>query len=297
MPNSNNSKVLPVSVFDQLARRLRELTSRESRPSGQQVRDEINAICAQAIRCYKGLADAGVPGFDPALVCFALTGDAQQDQACLLTNADNGPRWLDIVRSVSEQFPDRIAVDPGAPEYTVEQRPGVRLPVTSSPGYDWTDQEVRVKSYPLKNWPQRANEYADVLDCLDELAQRHVAAEALPTKPGQKNWLADAMLAVRDNPQLSDAEIARQVGINKAQLSRSREYRIAANLARRPNLSSGHMDKGRLDAVDNDFELNRQASRQSEDEEAQDARLDQEIEARKTKQRNTDRNAKAKKRP
>ncbi|MCH2119213.1 MAG: hypothetical protein MK161_16100 [Pirellulales bacterium] len=45
-------------------------------------------------------------------------------------------------------------------------------------------------------------------------------------------WLAKAMLLVRDHPDWSDAEIARRVGKDKSTLSRSKEYRAAAAMAR-----------------------------------------------------------------
>jgi hypothetical protein len=45
-------------------------------------------------------------------------------------------------------------------------------------------------------------------------------------------WLARALLIVQASPELSDAEIARQTGIDKSQLSRSPQYRRAAQLAR-----------------------------------------------------------------
>jgi len=46
------------------------------------------------------------------------------------------------------------------------------------------------------------------------------------------NWLAEAMLMVRDNPAQSDAAIARAVGVHRSQLTRSREYKLAAGMAR-----------------------------------------------------------------
>jgi hypothetical protein len=45
-------------------------------------------------------------------------------------------------------------------------------------------------------------------------------------------WLSDAMLLVRDHPDWSDAQIAQAVGRNPSQLSRSREYQMAAAMAR-----------------------------------------------------------------
>ena len=45
-------------------------------------------------------------------------------------------------------------------------------------------------------------------------------------------WLAEAMLTVRDEPHLSDAEIARRVRVNRSTLSRSKTYQAAAAMAR-----------------------------------------------------------------
>ena len=58
-----------------------------------------------------------------------------------------------------------------------------------------------------------------------------------PTRPASKStqraqWLAMAMLLVRDNPDWPDAKIAKEVGKDKSTLSRSREYQVAAAMAR-----------------------------------------------------------------
>lgn len=103
----------------------------------------------------------------------------------------------------------------------------------------------------------------------------------------QKAWLAEAMLAVQDHPEWSDAAIARQVGIDKSRLSRSALYRKAATLARMPKtrtgtvtIANGHRE---LEAVDDSFNPNRPASRQWQDEEDADDRLDREMNERNAK--------------
>lgn len=58
-----------------------------------------------------------------------------------------------------------------------------------------------------------------------------VGADPKPKRP-REEWMAQAMLLVRDKPHLSDAEIARKVGVHKGTLARSPEYRAAAALAR-----------------------------------------------------------------
>lgn len=60
---------------------------------------------------------------------------------------------------------------------------------------------------------------------------------AKPTAPKNKSverakWLAMAMLLVRDHPDWSNAKIAEHVDKNRSTLSRSREFRIAATMAR-----------------------------------------------------------------
>ena len=49
----------------------------------------------------------------------------------------------------------------------------------------------------------------------------------------RKEWLAEAMLLVRDHPDWSDAMIAREVGVSPSTLSRDETYRAAAGMARR----------------------------------------------------------------
>ena len=59
----------------------------------------------------------------------------------------------------------------------------------------------------------------------------------------QKTWLALAVLLVRDHPDWSDAEIARQIDKAPSTLSRNPEFRLAAKLARSPKTSQaqGHV--------------------------------------------------------
>ena len=64
----------------------------------------------------------------------------------------------------------------------------------------------------------------------------------------QKAWLAEAMVLVESSPNLSNAEIARQVNVSGSTLSRSRAYKTAAGLARaqgtRPKLGYRDRDRG-----------------------------------------------------
>jgi hypothetical protein len=63
-----------------------------------------------------------------------------------------------------------------------------------------------------------------------------VAESAPEESPAEKRaqWLAKAMLLVRDNPDWSDARIAKEVGVHPSQLTPKRcpEYQVAAGLAR-----------------------------------------------------------------
>jgi len=66
-------------------------------------------------------------------------------------------------------------------------------------------------------------------------------------------WLAKAMILVQENPSLSNVAIARKVGRNPSQLSRSKQFRDAAALARggRSSIRNGFIvkddDTGTLD--------------------------------------------------
>lgn len=55
---------------------------------------------------------------------------------------------------------------------------------------------------------------------------------ATSARARQQEWLAKAMLLVRDHPEWSDAKIAREVGVNPGTLSRSGVYKAAKKLAR-----------------------------------------------------------------
>jgi hypothetical protein len=57
-------------------------------------------------------------------------------------------------------------------------------------------------------------------------------------------WLAKAMLLVRDHPELSDAQIAKRVGKHRSTLTRSPEYQRAAETARgkKTDQPPGHIE-------------------------------------------------------
>jgi hypothetical protein len=67
-----------------------------------------------------------------------------------------------------------------------------------------------------------------------ELAVQPAADAAEPSTKTERRseWLAKAMLLVRDHPKWSDRTIAKRVRKNASSLTRSREYQAAAALAR-----------------------------------------------------------------
>jgi hypothetical protein len=128
-------------------------------------------------------------------------------------------------------------------------------------------------------------------------ATEKVIEKRKPSRRERKfKWLAEAMLLVQDNPDWPDARIAEEVGIDKSRLSRTPEYKAAAALARRREPLEGKIETERstkkrvLEAIDVSFDLNRPASRQSQEEEDADDRLDREdneLRAKRNAQRNT----------
>lgn len=129
----------------------------------------------------------------------------------------------------------------------------------------------------------------EVLNYNDELradargtpAPRRGATPKATRRERRAKWLAEAMLTVRDHPEWSDVTIAKRVGIDKSRLSRSPEYRAAASMARTPKTPAGSVrianGDRELEAVDDSFDPNRPASRQWQDEEDTDDRIDREM--------------------
>lgn len=118
------------------------------------------------------------------------------------------------------------------------------------------------------------------------------AAMPMDRMERQMEWVAKAMLTVRDHPDWTDAHIARLLGIDRSRLSRSKQYKLAAKIARAIEPTKGFVTTSRgakqLEAQGDEFDPNRRASLQSEREEDLDDRLDREINERNT-QRNKNR--------
>jgi hypothetical protein len=73
-----------------------------------------------------------------------------------------------------------------------------------------------------------------------------------PKRP-RGQWLAQAMMMVRDQPELSDAKIADSVGVHPSTLCRDEEYRRVADMAREPRArpTSGRKDRsGGIEAAE-----------------------------------------------
>lgn len=129
-------------------------------------------------------------------------------------------------------------------------------------------------------------------------------AGGVRAKAKRNTWLAGAMLMVRDYPTLSNAAIARKVGVHPSALSRSIEYRTAAALARGRNKPEGtiradpHSKKRHIEAEGESPDHCEPASRSSATTEDVDSELDDASDWRPdpTVQRNPQRNGKARKR-
>ncbi|MBI4584569.1 MAG: hypothetical protein HY717_11190 [Planctomycetes bacterium] len=79
--------------------------------------------------------------------------------------------------------------------------------------------------------------------------------EKLPpiTKKSREQWLAEAMIMVKDHPELSVRAIARRVGVDHSTLARSPEFKRAAGIARQgKELPEGRKNRetGNLEAWD-----------------------------------------------
>lgn len=106
----------------------------------------------------------------------------------------------------------------------VKYHPSAELP----PPYEWLDTDQAFDEAGADLEAHITNEGAALLEG---------GSGAIPTPAEQKKlkrreWLAQAMLTVRDHPDWSDAKIARHVGRHKTTLMRSSEYQRAAAIAR-----------------------------------------------------------------
>ena len=97
----------------------------------------------------------------------------------------------------------------------------------------------------LSDAAQWANRQA--VETTERTANKDAEAQpgsATDRKQAKLEWLAKAMLLVKENPEWPDSDIADEVGVHKGTLSRSPEYQAAADLARAPKKAptKGHVD-------------------------------------------------------
>ena len=67
-----------------------------------------------------------------------------------------------------------------------------------------------------------------------------------PKKKAGRNWLIEALELLQGNPQLSDAQIAKLIGISRSTLTRNEQYRNASKLIR----TGGYIPRGYKPAPD-----------------------------------------------
>ncbi len=77
----------------------------------------------------------------------------------------------------------------------------------------------------------------------DEMAKAVATAPPKSVLRRREQWVAEAMILVRDHPTWSEAGVAREVSVSPSTLSRCAEYKAAARLARgdRRDLPAGHV--------------------------------------------------------
>lgn len=88
---------------------------------------------------------------------------------------------------------------------------------------------------------------ADLIEAEAAKLAERTQPEAGEVEAGKKRklqWLADALLLVRDYPDWSDAEVARRVGKDKSTLTRSEAYQAGARMARSQRGTKGDLHTG-----------------------------------------------------
>ncbi len=135
----------------------------------------------------------------------------------------------------------------------------------------------------IGNWERVWSRYTDEPRLRQERLQVRLTdkghVEAQRTKPdggrATEKWLAPALVLLNQKPTPSNREIAKEVGVSHTTLSRNKTFRRARSIAQDHEPLSGFKSSdGTLDAFDDNFDPNRPASRQSNDEEDFDKSLD-----------------------
>jgi len=148
----------------------------------------------------------------------------------------------------------------GRPRPTPDGRIVGRLPLDGYGKLESLTERENVPELPrvnVANWGEGADALASrLIPGLAEAVADYFKAHATPaggrggaTEPerAKGDWLAAAMLMVRDNPTQSDAAIARAVGVHPSTLTRSHEYQLAAGMARDQGMrpARGRVDRTR----------------------------------------------------
>jgi hypothetical protein len=118
---------------------------------------------------------------------------------------------------------------------------------------DWRgpySQAFRPRGDP-DEWLARLRGLKEAVDAMTGVSG---GGESPTRKERRLRWKAESMLLVQEHPDWHDKEIAQAVGISPTTLSRCREYKLAAKMARCRAVPKGHVsreDGGRqLEAYD-----------------------------------------------
>lgn len=225
------------------------------------------------VRVSRLVIDAGwtlVAAFDQGLLDgivdkredYALLKEAQGDAAFAELLKDPGEEGLDrIVRNqfccaAAELMRKHSVLTSEVPIWTTSVRIVDPDDPDAPPSRHVTKHTKHVTEISGANVDQEAAiAYADVChELADEIDSSETAMKSLgdddpegkqvdpandipsgKAKTTSGAWLADAMLRVRDNPEMSDSKIAGLVGVHKSTLSKSDQYQVAARIARQPD--------------------------------------------------------------
>ncbi len=173
------------------------------------------------------------------------------DDGLIITNTNSSTeaaKWNELTNEQSKNDPDDLWEDTGPEAYVPVAWPGVHITdlhsqhvlslasqksLPSTEIMDWI--ESRLGKVPTQDDalpPERPSESAFQNDGTP-LPSESASVSPPATNANEKFiWLAKAMLLVQAHPDWSDAKIARKVDKNASTLSRSKQYKAAAAMAR-----------------------------------------------------------------
>lgn len=160
-----------------------------------------------------------------------------------------GAEWVNKrVQELLARYPT-AAAEMGLAELLVQAAPAGECETPS--GADQTPKRVEGKDAPDDDKLRSGS-------ITDSSSQQSASDDGDPSESNHKRtrleWMAHAMLTVKEHPDWSDREIAKSVKINPSQLSRCKEYQVAASLARSGSTpKSGFVrtdDRGKRTGVD-----------------------------------------------